>query len=240
MCGRTACTHRCGGERKPDQSGQDVPRGPGASRRPYNTAASGCSSSAHSEAAGRFAKGASGRQSRSGPGRSQAWQRHSDAGAAARAEAVVPRPARARSDGGGCDSAPEFAGRRLPASVITSCVGIERTEGRRDLGHQAPACPGVPVITSLPANALLRFVQPGRVFRHAQRCCSVCNHGSRAGECDEDFRFRRKRHGRSRVVRVARCSRLATAVLFGVLSQDQTTSTPGLERRARREGVFCR
>jgi len=37
VCGRTACTDRCGGERKPDQSGQDVPRGPGASRRPYNT-----------------------------------------------------------------------------------------------------------------------------------------------------------------------------------------------------------
>ena len=88
----------------------------------------------------------------------QPWQRHSEVGAAASAEAVVPRPARARSDGGDCDSAPEFAGRRLPASVITSCVGIERTEGRRDLGHQAAAWPGVPVITSLPANALLRFV----------------------------------------------------------------------------------
>jgi hypothetical protein len=31
----TACTDRCGGGRKPDQSGQHVPRGPGASRRPY-------------------------------------------------------------------------------------------------------------------------------------------------------------------------------------------------------------
>jgi RNA-directed DNA polymerase len=36
VCGRTACTDRCGGGRKPDQSGQHVPRGPGASRRPYN------------------------------------------------------------------------------------------------------------------------------------------------------------------------------------------------------------
>ena len=35
VCGRTACTDRCGGGRKPDQSGQHVPRGPGASRRPY-------------------------------------------------------------------------------------------------------------------------------------------------------------------------------------------------------------
>ena len=33
MCGRTACTVRCGGGRKPDQSA--TPRGPGASRRPY-------------------------------------------------------------------------------------------------------------------------------------------------------------------------------------------------------------
>lgn len=31
----TACTVRCGGGRKPDQSGQHGPRGPGASRRPY-------------------------------------------------------------------------------------------------------------------------------------------------------------------------------------------------------------
>jgi hypothetical protein len=36
VCGRTTCTVRCGGERKPDQSGQHAPRGPGASRRPYN------------------------------------------------------------------------------------------------------------------------------------------------------------------------------------------------------------
>jgi hypothetical protein len=32
-CGRTACTVRCGGGRKPGQSAS--PRGPGASRRPY-------------------------------------------------------------------------------------------------------------------------------------------------------------------------------------------------------------
>ena len=35
VCERTACTVRCGGGRKPDQSGQHAPRGPGASRRPY-------------------------------------------------------------------------------------------------------------------------------------------------------------------------------------------------------------
>ena len=35
VCGRTACTDRGGGGRKPGQSGQHVPRSPGASRRPY-------------------------------------------------------------------------------------------------------------------------------------------------------------------------------------------------------------
>jgi len=35
VCGRTACTVRGGGGRKPGKSGQHVPRSPGASRRPY-------------------------------------------------------------------------------------------------------------------------------------------------------------------------------------------------------------
>jgi len=37
VCGRTACTVRCGGGRKPGQSAR--PRGPGASRRPYRNLA---------------------------------------------------------------------------------------------------------------------------------------------------------------------------------------------------------
>ena len=45
VCGRTACTDRGGGGRKPDQSGQHVPRGPGASRRPYNMTGWRCSAS---------------------------------------------------------------------------------------------------------------------------------------------------------------------------------------------------
>jgi len=56
--------------------------------------------------------------------RSDAWQRHSEAGAAGRAEAVVPRPARARLDVVDRDSA-RFAGRRFRASTITSCVGTD-------------------------------------------------------------------------------------------------------------------
>ena len=44
-------------------------------------------------------------------------------------------------------------------STITSCVGMERTEGRRDLDHRAVAWPGVAVISSLPAHALLPFVR---------------------------------------------------------------------------------
>jgi hypothetical protein len=35
VCGKIACTVRCGGGRKPSQSGQHRPHGPGASRRPY-------------------------------------------------------------------------------------------------------------------------------------------------------------------------------------------------------------
>jgi hypothetical protein len=35
VCGRTACTDRGGGGRKPSQSGQHMPRGSGVSRRPY-------------------------------------------------------------------------------------------------------------------------------------------------------------------------------------------------------------
>jgi hypothetical protein len=55
---------------------------------------------------------------------SQPWQRHSGSGAAARAEAIVARPGRARLDVGDCNSAPSLLGSRLPASTITSCAGM--------------------------------------------------------------------------------------------------------------------
>ena len=59
---------------------------------------------------------------------------------------------------GDCDSAPSLLDRRFLASTITSCVGIDRTEGRRDLDHRAIAWPGEAVISSLPTHALLQLV----------------------------------------------------------------------------------
>jgi hypothetical protein len=88
------------------------------------------------------------RVSTSQPPLALAWQRHSEAGAAGRAEAVVPRPARARLDVVDRDSA-RFAGRRFRASTITSCVGTDfwgplrpRSPGCRlatHSGHLVPA-----------------------------------------------------------------------------------------------------
>jgi hypothetical protein len=93
--------------------------------------------------------------------RARSWQRHSGAGAAGRAEAVVARPGPAGLDVSDCDSAPALLGARLRASTITSCVGTGRTEGRCDLDHPVVAWPGVAVISSLPAPALLPFVLNG-------------------------------------------------------------------------------
>ena len=87
-----------------------------------------------------------------------AWQRHSEARAAARAEAVVARSVPARLDVGDCDSAPGLLGRRFRASTITCCMGTGPTEGRCDLDHAAVAWPRVAVISSLPAHALLPIV----------------------------------------------------------------------------------
>ncbi len=78
------------------------------------------------------------------------WQRHSEARAAARVEAVVPRPARARLDAGDSHSAPSLLGGRFRASRITCYMGTGRTEGPlrprsngchsgRRSGHLVPA-----------------------------------------------------------------------------------------------------
>ena len=103
---------------------------------------------------------ASGRSSRPPP-LLQPWQRHSEARAAARAEAVVARSVPARLDVGDCDSAPGLLGGRFRASTITCCTGTGRTEGRCDLNHAAVAWPRVAVISSLPAHALLPIVRSG-------------------------------------------------------------------------------
>ena len=76
--------------------------------------------------------------------------KHSEARAAARAEAVVPRSVPARLDVGDCDSAPGLLGGRFGASTITCCVAKGRTGGpprprspgcrlARRSGHLVPA-----------------------------------------------------------------------------------------------------
>ena len=102
------------------------------------------------------------------------WQRHSEAGAAARAEAVAARPGRARLDARDCDSAPSLPGSRLPASTIASCVGMALSTVATTLDHRAAAWPGAAVISSLPALALLRFVLWGRATEGAPAIC--CGH----------------------------------------------------------------
>ena len=60
---------------------------------------------------------------------------------------------------GDCDSAPGLLGGRFRASTITCCVGTGRTEGRLRPRHPVVAWPGVAVISSVPAHALLPIVQ---------------------------------------------------------------------------------
>ena len=62
---------------------------------------------------------------------------------------------------GDSDSAPSLLERRFLASTMTSFVGIDRTDGRRDLDHRAIAWPREAAISSLPAYALLQFVHFG-------------------------------------------------------------------------------
>ena len=76
-------------------------------------------------------------------------------------KAVVRRVLAARSDLGDCDSAPSLLDRRFLACTITSCVGIDRTKGRRGRDHRGIARPGEAVVSSLPALALLQLVRLG-------------------------------------------------------------------------------
>ena len=62
---------------------------------------------------------------------------------------------------GDCDSAASLLDRRFRAGTITSCVGTDGTDGRRDLDHPAIAWPGGAVIASLPAHALPQLASAG-------------------------------------------------------------------------------
>ena len=88
---------------------------------------------------------------------SEPWQRHSEAGAAARTKAVVARQdahAWLRRDRA---RAPSSLDRQPEQARARSCVGTDRTDDRRDPDHRAVASPRGAVISS--ARALLRFVQ---------------------------------------------------------------------------------
>ena len=82
---------------------------------------------------------------------------------------VVARSVPARLDVGDRDGAPGLLGGRFRASTITCCMGTGRAEGRCDLDHAAVAWPGVAVISSLPAHALLPIVRWGSDRRRSFR-----------------------------------------------------------------------
>jgi len=89
-----------------------------------------------------------------------AWQRHSDAGVAARTKAVVARKDAHAWLRGDRARAPSSVDRQPERTRAGSCVGTDRTDDRRDPDHRAVASPRGAVISSAPARALLRFVHP--------------------------------------------------------------------------------
>ena len=75
-------------------------------------------------------------------GRLPAWQRHSEPGPAARTEALVAPPGPNRPGCARSRQGTEFAESRFQQAGSRSCVGRDRTDGRRDLDHVAAARPG--------------------------------------------------------------------------------------------------
>ena len=99
---------------------------------------------------------------------------------------------------GDCDSAASLLDRRFRAGTITSCVGTDGTDGRRDLDHPAIAWPGGAVIASLPAHAL----PPTRVRRRRDcrsdgRSCLACGCERLADADDRADAFVPKRRSRA-------------------------------------------
>jgi len=92
-----------------------------------------------------------------------AWQRHSDAGVAARTKAVVARKDAHAWLRGDRARAPSSVDRQPERTRAGSCVGTDRTDDRRDPDHRAVASPRGAVISSAPARALLRFDQPSHL-----------------------------------------------------------------------------
>ena len=131
-------------------------------------------------------------------GRPDSWQRHSEAGAAVRAEAVVPRPGPARPGCGRLRRRPELAGRPTPSKHNHVLRGMDRIEGGRDFDHRAVAWAGLAVISSLPARSLLPIVRctsadlgrPGLrnppAKRQSRHGCSDTRRDSRAAGLGDD------------------------------------------------------
>ena len=87
------------------------------------------------------------------------WQRHSEAGPAARAEAVVARSVPARLDVGLATARQVcWAADSEQAQSRVACARAVPRD-RCDLDHTVVAWPGVAVISSLPAHALLPIVR---------------------------------------------------------------------------------
>ena len=61
--------------------------------------------------------------------------------------------------------APSSVDRQPEQARVRSCIGTDRTDDRRDPHHLAVASPRGAVISSAPARALLRFVQPATSSR---------------------------------------------------------------------------
>ena len=107
---------------------------------------------------------ASGRSSRPPP-LLQPWRRHrrlAAVGTIALRNTIVARVARLGAGAplslGDCARAQVCLTADSEQARVTSCVGTDRTEGRRDLDHRTVARPGAAVISSLPGHALPQLV----------------------------------------------------------------------------------
>ena len=110
-----------------------------------------------------------------------AWQRYSEAGAAARAEAVVAPQGRARPGCARSRQGTEFAGSRFRSSTVKFVPRHGRPNARRDLDHAAAARPRRS--GHLIAAAIKRYSVssiPGARPRRGRACATPWPSGGRA------------------------------------------------------------
>ena len=109
------------------------------------------------------------------------WQRYSEAGAAARAEAVVAPQGRARPGCARSRQGTEFAGSRFRSSTVKFVPRHGRPNARRDLDHAAAARPRRS--GHLIAAAIKRYSVssiPGARPRRGRACATPWPSGGRA------------------------------------------------------------